>query len=52
MTHLHHPIPWSEGGETNSDAIMICPGHHRRAHDPRFTLGKKPNGRYTFHRRT
>ena len=33
MTHMHHPTRWADGGETNSDGIMICPPHHARAHD-------------------
>ena len=52
MTHMHHPTQWSNGGETNSDAIMICPPHHTRAHDPAYTMTKLPIGKYTFHRRT
>ena len=31
---------------------MICPPHHRRAHDPRYTMTKPPTGKLTFHRRT
>ena len=50
--HMHHPIPWSQGGRTDRDAIMICPPHHARAHDPRYTMTKLPTGKYTFHRRT
>ena len=52
MSHLHHPRPWSQGGGTNRDAIMICPHHHARAHDPRYTMTRLPTGTYTFHRRT
>ena len=25
MCHMHHPIPWSQGGKTDRDGIMICP---------------------------
>jgi hypothetical protein len=52
MCHMHHPIAWSRGGGTNRDAIMICPGHHTRAHDPAYTMTKLPSGKYGFHRRT
>ena len=49
---MHHPTAWSEGGGTDSDAIMLGPGHHTRAHDPSYTMTKLPLGKYTFHRRT
>jgi hypothetical protein len=52
LCHMHHPKSWSEGGGTNRDGIMLCPGHHTRAHDPAYTMTKLPIGRYTFHRRT
>jgi hypothetical protein len=52
MTHMHHPIAWNRGGGTNRDAIMLCPGHHTRAHDPAYTMTKLPTGKYGFHRRT
>ncbi len=52
MSHMHHPIRWVDGGETNRDAIMICPPHHARAHDPRYNMTKLPTGKYAFHRRT
>ena len=52
MTHLHHPKRWVDGGQTNRDAIMICPPHHHRAHDERYTLTQLPTGKYGFHRRT
>jgi hypothetical protein len=52
MTHMHHPIPWSQGGGTDRDAWMLCPPDHRRAHDPRYTTERLPNGKVAFHRRT
>ncbi len=52
MCHMHHPIPWSQGGKTDRDGIMICPKHHARAHDPTYRMTKLPTGKYTFHRRT
>ena len=53
-THLHHPVAWSQGGETNRDAVMLCPWDHARAHDPRYqmTLPDRAGGKVTFHRRT
>jgi hypothetical protein len=52
MTHLHHPIAWADGGHTNRDALMLCPPHHHRAHDQRYTMTQLPTGKYNFHRRT
>jgi hypothetical protein len=53
MTHTHHKKRWVDGGTTNlSDLIMICPCHHARAHDHRYTMKQLPTGKYTFHRRT
>ena len=51
MTHMHHPQRWADGGETNRDAIMICPPHHTRAHDTRYEMTRQPNGKIAFHRR-
>jgi hypothetical protein len=50
--HLHHPIRWADGGQTNRDGIMICPCHHSRAHDQRYDMTHLPTGKYAFHRRT
>ena len=51
--HLHHNRRWADGGQTNSDdLIMICPWHHSRAHDQRYDMTALPTGKYTFHRRT
>lgn len=52
MTDMHHPVRWADGGETNRDAIMICPWHHHRAHDTRYKMTRQPNGKIAFHRRT
>ena len=52
MCHLHHPVRWADGGHTNSDAIMICPHHHARAHDHRYQMTRLPTGKYGFNRRT
>jgi hypothetical protein len=51
--HLHHNRRWADGGQTNSDdLIMICPWHHSRAHDQHYDMTALPTGKYTFHRRT
>ena len=52
FTQMHHPIPWSRGGETDADGWMLCPSAHRRAHDPAYTHERLPNGKVRFHRRT
>ena len=52
FTHMHHPLEWSRGGGTDSDAWMLCPSDHRRVHDPRYTHERLPNGKVRFHRRT
>jgi hypothetical protein len=52
MTQMHHPQPWSEGGQTNRDAWLLCPSAHRRVHDPTYTHERLPNGKVRFHRRT
>ena len=44
MTHMHHPTRWADGGQTNSDGIMICPPHHARAHDQRYQMTRLPTG--------
>jgi hypothetical protein len=50
---MHHPDAWSKGGRTDlANATLICPPHHRTAHDPRFTMRRLPTGKYSFHRRT
>ncbi|GCD89781.1 HNH endonuclease [Nocardioides sp. LS1] len=52
LSHGHHPIPWSLGGETNKDGMLLCPHHHARAHDPKFTMTTQTGGKVAFTRRT
>ena len=53
LCHVHHDIPWAHGGHTNiTDARLLCPKHHHRAHDPAFTTTKLPSGKVAFTRRT
>ena len=34
--HVHHIIPWSEGGSTSvKDGRLYCPVHHAMVHDPK-----------------
>lgn len=36
LCHLHHRVPWAEGGETSvRDAVLLCPFHHGVAHTGR-----------------
>ena len=49
----HHLRPWSQGGRTDlADGVLLCPWHHHRAHDPRYTADRLPNGDCRFTRRT
>ncbi|HEY2879057.1 HNH endonuclease signature motif containing protein [Nocardioides sp.] len=49
----HHRIPWSRGGPTDLDnGLPLCGHHHRRVHDTHFDLRPRPDGEWTFHRRT
>ena len=49
----HHRLAWSRGGATDLDnGLPLCGHHHRRAHDTRFDLRRRPDGEWAFHRRT
>ncbi|WP_240617298.1 HNH endonuclease signature motif containing protein [Nocardioides speluncae] len=51
-TEAHHWKPWSKGGKTNlADGVLLCSHHHHRAHDPRYSTERMPNGDIRFHRR-
>ncbi len=53
MCHAHHDTAWSRGGATSVDnGRLLCPRHHARAHDPAFTMAKRPGGKVVFTRRT
>jgi hypothetical protein len=53
LCHTHHNTPWADGGHTNTtNARLLCPRHHARAHDPTFTMTKLPGGKVAFTRRT
>ncbi|GAB3770434.1 hypothetical protein FB382_000474 [Nocardioides ginsengisegetis] len=53
LCHGHHEIPWHLDGETSVEkGMLLCPHHHARAHDPKFTMTKQAGGKVAFNRRT
>jgi hypothetical protein len=49
----HHDHPWSHGGTTTLDhGRLLCPHHHRLAHDTRYDMHHLPDGKVRFNRRT
>jgi hypothetical protein len=49
----HHRLSWGRGGPTDLDnGLPLCGHHHRRAHDTRFDVRRRPDGEWAFHRRT
>jgi hypothetical protein len=49
----HHEIPWSRGGHTSVEhGRLLCPHHHRLAHDDRYDLSRMPDGQVRYTRRT
>lgn len=48
----HHEEPWSEGGETSVErGRLLCPHHHRLAHDSRYDFRRMSSGQVRFHKR-
>ncbi|WP_406027697.1 HNH endonuclease [Nocardioides sp. NBC_00850] len=48
----HHLDPWAEGGKTNlKDGALLCPHHHRLAHNPAYIHERLPDGSLRFTRR-
>ncbi|MGH3369021.1 MAG: DUF222 domain-containing protein [Nocardioidaceae bacterium] len=48
----HHELPWSHGGHTTLDnGRLLCPHHHRLAHDPGHDMHLLPDGKVRFHKR-
>ncbi|MCK9897541.1 HNH endonuclease, partial [Frankia sp. AgB32] len=46
--HIHHLIPWEQGGLTNIDnLVVVCGTHHRALHDHHHTLHRRPDGTIT-----
>ncbi len=53
LCHAHHAVPWSLGGRTDlANGLLLCPKHHRIAHDAAYTQAKRPGGKVAFTRRT
>ncbi len=52
LCHAHHDQPWSRGGPTDlANGRLLCPKHHRLAHDPAYDITHHPGGRVAFTRR-
>lgn len=48
--HVHHLIPWSQGGPTNLDNLMaLCGFHHRLIHNKRWRIEGNPEGDPEFY---
>ncbi len=51
--HAHHDDPWSRGGATDlANGRLLCPRHHRLAHDSRYAMTAHADTKVTFARRT
>ncbi|MDT0183686.1 DUF222 domain-containing protein [Microbacterium sp. ARD31] len=51
--HAHHDDPWSRGGRTDlANGRLLCPRHHRLAHDARYAMTVHADNKVTFTRRT
>ena len=51
--HAHHDDPWSRGGATDlANGRLLCPHHHRLAHDPRYAQTIHADNAVTFVMRT
>jgi hypothetical protein len=51
--HAHHDDPWSRGGATDlTNGRLLCPRHHRLAHDSRYAMTLHADNKVTFTRRT
>lgn len=48
-TQAHHAVPWSEGGETSLDnLILLCHFHHRAVHEGGWRVEMGSAGRASF----
>ncbi len=53
VCHAHHDLPWSPDGLTDlANGRLLCPRHHRLAHDRRYRVEQRPDHTVAFHRRT
>ena len=51
--HAHHDDPWSRGGLTDlSNGRLLCPRHHRLAHDSRYAMTVHADNKVTYVLRT
>ncbi|UFN45441.1 HNH endonuclease signature motif containing protein [Nocardioides okcheonensis] len=51
--HAHHDDPWSNGGATDLvNGRLLCPRHHRLAHDPRYAKTIHADNQVSFTMRT
>ncbi|CAM3520224.1 HNH endonuclease signature motif containing protein [Nocardioides zeicaulis] len=51
--HAHHDDPWSRNGATDlTNGRLLCPHHHRLAHDPRYAKTIHADNTVTFVMRT
>ncbi|WP_132994092.1 HNH endonuclease [Gordonia zhaorongruii] len=47
--HIHHVQPWSEGGTTDPDnLILLCSQHHRALHGGQFSIKALGHQRFAF----
>lgn len=48
--HAHHVTPWSRGGHTSMDnLVLLCGEHHRALHDGAFSITALGRQRFRFH---
>jgi hypothetical protein len=48
----HHLDPWAAGGKTDlKDGALLCPHHHRLAHNPAYVHERLPDATIRFTRR-
>ena len=51
--HAHHDDPWSRGGLSDlANGRLLCPRHHRLAHDSRYAKTVHSDNSVSFARRT
>ncbi|WP_207084549.1 HNH endonuclease signature motif containing protein [Nocardioides sp. S5] len=51
--HAHHDDPWSRGGLSDlANGRLLCPRHHRLAHDSRYAMTIHADNKVTYARRT
>ncbi|WP_340640846.1 HNH endonuclease signature motif containing protein [Nocardioides zhouii] len=51
--HAHHDDPWSKGGLTDlANGRLLCPRHHRLAHDSRYAMTVHADNKVSFVMRT